>query len=110
MCSLQITPACNMPLMSIKNGGKVAIVNLQVRATEYTNILLFHVCLKVWTKDALTCTTISIFQACNTYDLRKFCYEQVKNILTISYLCSFSKLNHFKNLKCSLFGSSIRPS
>jgi hypothetical protein len=43
MCSLQITPACNMPLMSIKNGGKVAIVNLQVCATEYKRIV---VCLK----------------------------------------------------------------
>ncbi|KAL6660444.1 hypothetical protein ACP70R_001990 [Stipagrostis hirtigluma subsp. patula] len=27
--SLQITPACNIPLLSIKNGGRVAIVNLQ---------------------------------------------------------------------------------
>uniref|UniRef100_A0A0D9W317 NAD-dependent protein deacetylase SRT1 n=1 Tax=Leersia perrieri TaxID=77586 RepID=A0A0D9W317_9ORYZ len=27
--SLQITPACNMPLLSLKNGGRVAIVNLQ---------------------------------------------------------------------------------
>jgi hypothetical protein len=57
MCSLQITPACNMPLMSIKNGGKVAIVNLQVCATEYKHIV---VCLYVWTREALTCALISI--------------------------------------------------
>lgn len=29
-CSLQITPACNLPLKSLRNGGKMIIVNLQV--------------------------------------------------------------------------------
>lgn len=30
MCSLQITPACNLPLKSLRGGGKIVIVNLQV--------------------------------------------------------------------------------
>lgn len=30
MCSLQITPACNLPLKSLRGGGKIIIVNLQV--------------------------------------------------------------------------------
>lgn len=28
--SLQITPACNLPLKSLRGGGKIVIVNLQV--------------------------------------------------------------------------------
>lgn len=28
--SLQITPACNLPLKSLSGGGKIVIVNLQV--------------------------------------------------------------------------------
>ncbi|RVW50188.1 hypothetical protein CK203_088030 [Vitis vinifera] len=30
LCSLQITPACNLPLKSLRGGGKIVIVNLQV--------------------------------------------------------------------------------
>lgn len=30
LCSLQITPACNLPLKSLRGGGKIIIVNLQV--------------------------------------------------------------------------------
>ena len=30
MCSLQITPACNLPLKALRGGGKIVIVNLQV--------------------------------------------------------------------------------
>lgn len=37
MCSLQITPACNLPLKSLRGGGKIIIVNLQVL------VLLFEV-------------------------------------------------------------------
>ncbi|KAM0904670.1 hypothetical protein ACQ4PT_017876 [Festuca glaucescens] len=40
--SLQITPACNMPLMSIKNGGKVAIVNLQATPKDKKASLVIH--------------------------------------------------------------------
>jgi len=42
LCSLQITPACNMPLMSIKNGGRVAIVNLQVHAINLF-LIIFNI-------------------------------------------------------------------
>ena len=40
--SLQITPACNMPLLSIKNGGKVAIVNLQATPKDKKASLVIH--------------------------------------------------------------------
>ncbi|AQK44303.1 NAD-dependent protein deacetylase SRT1 [Zea mays] len=40
--SLQITPACNMPLMSIKNGGRVAIVNLQATPKDKKASLVIH--------------------------------------------------------------------
>lgn len=30
LCSLQITPACNLPLKCLRGGGKIVIVNLQV--------------------------------------------------------------------------------
>ena len=30
LCSLQITPTCNLPLKCLRGGGKVVIVNLQV--------------------------------------------------------------------------------
>lgn len=29
LCSLQITPCCNLPLRNLKHGGQFAIVNLQ---------------------------------------------------------------------------------
>ncbi|TVU13363.1 hypothetical protein EJB05_40415 [Eragrostis curvula] len=41
-CSLQITPACNMPLLSIRNGGRVAIVNLQATPKDKKASLVIH--------------------------------------------------------------------
>ncbi|XP_062184481.1 NAD-dependent protein deacetylase SRT1 isoform X2 [Phragmites australis] len=40
--SLQITPACNMPLLSMKNGGRVAIVNLQATPKDKRASLVIH--------------------------------------------------------------------
>ncbi|KAF0894513.1 hypothetical protein E2562_039439 [Oryza meyeriana var. granulata] len=40
--SLQITPACNMPLLSLKNGGRVAIVNLQATPKDKRASLVIH--------------------------------------------------------------------
>nr|B8ARK7.2 RecName: Full=NAD-dependent protein deacetylase SRT1; AltName: Full=Regulatory protein SIR2 homolog 1; AltName: Full=SIR2-like protein 1; Short=OsSIRT1 [Oryza sativa Indica Group] len=40
--SLQITPACNMPLLSLKNGGRVAIVNLQATPKDKKASLVIH--------------------------------------------------------------------
>ncbi|GJN13001.1 hypothetical protein PR202_ga31334 [Eleusine coracana subsp. coracana] len=40
--SLQITPACNMPLLSIRNGGRVAIVNLQATPKDKKASLVIH--------------------------------------------------------------------
>ncbi|KAL6851481.1 hypothetical protein ACP4OV_020414 [Aristida adscensionis] len=40
--SLQITPACNIPLLSIKNGGKVAIVNLQATPKDKKASIVIH--------------------------------------------------------------------
>ncbi|BAS88328.1 Os04g0271000, partial [Oryza sativa Japonica Group] len=39
---LQITPACNMPLLSLKNGGRVAIVNLQATPKDKKASLVIH--------------------------------------------------------------------
>uniref|UniRef100_A0A0E0KNJ2 protein acetyllysine N-acetyltransferase n=1 Tax=Oryza punctata TaxID=4537 RepID=A0A0E0KNJ2_ORYPU len=40
--SLQITPACNMPVLSLKNGGRVAIVNLQATPKDKKASLVIH--------------------------------------------------------------------
>ncbi|KAL5215477.1 hypothetical protein ABZP36_006878 [Zizania latifolia] len=40
--SLQITPACNMPLLALKNGGRVAIVNLQATPKDKKASLVIH--------------------------------------------------------------------
>ncbi|KAK3142884.1 hypothetical protein QOZ80_4BG0353270 [Eleusine coracana subsp. coracana] len=40
--SLQITPACNMPLLSTRNGGRVAIVNLQATPKDKKASLVIH--------------------------------------------------------------------
>uniref|UniRef100_A0A0E0P6K8 protein acetyllysine N-acetyltransferase n=1 Tax=Oryza rufipogon TaxID=4529 RepID=A0A0E0P6K8_ORYRU len=38
----EITPACNMPLLSLKNGGRVAIVNLQATPKDKKASLVIH--------------------------------------------------------------------
>lgn len=38
--SLQITPACNLPLKSLRGGGKIVIVNLQIAACVIMKILI----------------------------------------------------------------------
>ncbi|XP_073010834.1 NAD-dependent protein deacetylase SRT1 [Typha latifolia] len=40
--SLQITPACNLPLKTIKNGGKIVIVNLQPTPKDKKASLVIH--------------------------------------------------------------------
>ncbi|URE39960.1 Inner centromere protein, ARK binding region [Musa troglodytarum] len=40
--SLQITPACNLPLKSIRNGGKIVIVNLQPTPKDKRASLVIH--------------------------------------------------------------------
>ncbi|XP_076940267.1 NAD-dependent protein deacetylase SRT1-like [Bidens hawaiensis] len=40
--SLQITPACNLPLRSIRNGGKMVIVNLQKTPKDKKASLVIH--------------------------------------------------------------------
>ncbi|CAA7409643.1 unnamed protein product [Spirodela intermedia] len=40
--SLQITPACNLPLKSIRGGGKVVIVNLQPTPKDKKATLVIH--------------------------------------------------------------------
>ncbi|WMV39991.1 hypothetical protein MTR67_033376 [Solanum verrucosum] len=40
--SLQITPACNLPLKSLKGGGKIVIVNLQKTPKDKKASLLIH--------------------------------------------------------------------
>ncbi|KAJ9551596.1 hypothetical protein OSB04_015641 [Centaurea solstitialis] len=40
--SLQITPACNLPLKSIRNGGKMVIVNLQQTSKDNKASLVIH--------------------------------------------------------------------
>lgn len=42
-CSLQITPACNLPLKSIRGGGKIVIVNLQVFFSLLHQIKLYTI-------------------------------------------------------------------
>ena len=81
MCSLQITPACNMPLLSIKNGGKVAIVNLQVHTTKYKHIVVFL--LSMDQREALTCMLISVLYAYCTYDIGKKIVTNQSKILML---------------------------
>lgn len=40
--SLQITPACNLPLRSLRGGGKIVIVNLQKTPKDKKAALLIH--------------------------------------------------------------------
>ncbi|CAL5341578.1 unnamed protein product [Camellia sinensis] len=40
--SLQITPACNLPLKSLRGGGKIAIVNLQKTPKDKKASLVIH--------------------------------------------------------------------
>ncbi|CAK9151862.1 unnamed protein product [Ilex paraguariensis] len=40
--SLQITPACNLPLKSLRGGGKIAIVNLQETPKDKKASLVIH--------------------------------------------------------------------
>nr|XP_033509185.1 NAD-dependent protein deacetylase SRT1 isoform X2 [Nicotiana tomentosiformis] len=40
--SLQITPACNLPLKSLKGGGKIVIVNLQKTPKDKKATMLIH--------------------------------------------------------------------
>ncbi|KAK9226234.1 hypothetical protein WN943_011281 [Citrus x changshan-huyou] len=40
--SLQITPACNLPLKSLRGGGKIVIVNLQQTPKDKKASLVFH--------------------------------------------------------------------
>uniref|UniRef100_A0A5B7A865 NAD-dependent protein deacetylase SRT1 n=2 Tax=Davidia involucrata TaxID=16924 RepID=A0A5B7A865_DAVIN len=40
--SLQITPACNLPLKSLRGGGKIVIVNLQKTPKDKKATLLIH--------------------------------------------------------------------
>ncbi|XP_024160627.1 NAD-dependent protein deacetylase SRT1 isoform X2 [Rosa chinensis] len=40
--SLQITPACNLPLRSLRGGGKIVIVNLQKTPKDKKATLLLH--------------------------------------------------------------------
>ncbi|CAL9109459.1 unnamed protein product [Musa acuminata var. zebrina] len=42
VCSLQITPACNLPLKCIRNGGKIVIVNLQPTPKDKKASLVIH--------------------------------------------------------------------
>jgi len=42
-CSLQITPACNLPLKALRGGGQVVIVNLQVCFPPFFPSHLLHV-------------------------------------------------------------------
>uniref|UniRef100_A0A0A0K8C9 Deacetylase sirtuin-type domain-containing protein n=1 Tax=Cucumis sativus TaxID=3659 RepID=A0A0A0K8C9_CUCSA len=42
MCSLQITPACNLPLKSLRGGGKIIIVNLQKTPKDKKASLVIH--------------------------------------------------------------------
>ncbi|RWW90221.1 hypothetical protein BHE74_00000621 [Ensete ventricosum] len=41
-CSLQITPACNLPLKCIRNGGMIVIVNLQPTPKDKKASLVIH--------------------------------------------------------------------
>ena len=40
--SLQITPACNIPLRTVKAGGKLVIVNLQATPKDKKADLVIH--------------------------------------------------------------------
>lgn len=73
-----------MPLLSIKNGGKVAIVNLQVHTTKYKHIVVFL--LSMDQKRSTNLHAYLCLYACYTYDLGKFCYKSVKNINATSVL------------------------
>ncbi|XP_038973347.1 NAD-dependent protein deacetylase SRT1 isoform X2 [Phoenix dactylifera] len=42
LCSLQITPACNLPLKTIRSGGKIVIVNLQPTPKDKKASLVIH--------------------------------------------------------------------
>ncbi|MCE3051196.1 ditrans,polycis-polyprenyl diphosphate synthase [Datura stramonium] len=53
--SLQITPACNLPLKSLKGGGKIVIVNLQKTPKDKKASLFIH---GLVTSDGCKCSSV----------------------------------------------------